>query len=870
MKRLFSIFMSILLVCGIFSVNAEEKNSGYGDSYANAEDNLMDCYSYVDNFDKDYAVAFNDFEAVNNYSGHPIFPIEDTGEHTHGKAFCIPARTGAAVPGSGALGTYSWNDSTYELFYEVLESCEDYIFAYEYWSDPTPESNSNSQKLFSVAPCHKAFLVGTDYRHYPKYYGDNDWHEEAIAFTATANEKDEVSVGDRMNVKINTLGSNIKSYLDNYLVMKAGEFVLDDVTNSITLNVLSENVIHSDSEASYNGKTTFALGTVIKFKLESNNPLVTAGVVKMGETELQPDSKGVYTVKAIDDLHVSATVDTSILAQKYLTDDNDNIYFSEKISIYELSETIGVPDVLVAKRNGEAVARDVYLKANDKLFFSVNSTVQYNVKYIGDIADGGDGEFTVSDAVALIDRIYGVKDNNVITEMYDLNGSETITVSDVICLRKKILENVALLPDRDVAADMKAYVSDILVRSGTGATISDLDKAIYSNGNRAAVANVIRKAIAGEKISIVYFGGSITAMSGNDIPIDAPYTGIPDVTSSIPSFSTSITKTGGYVSWITEWFKRFFPEAEITTFNAGIASTDTPIAVHRMVEDVLQKEPDLVINEWACNDDASFKYKQGTYEAVVKRLLEKDIAVLLYGFATRSGGTSQELHKPIANHYKLPFVSYKDAYFTNPHWQYFTNDATHPNIVGHALAGATINHFLQQVYENINCITTKVSSMPLGDYHSETHYYEGAYLASFKDIYDQKIDGVKIRSMGSFTFEEKTLKFGCRSFNAATAVYSEEFQPMVIEIDVCKTMFILAKLQKTSVNPDGAYYIKINDEQISRTGEFTCSQGDSTNGYMWATGRIMYEPTAPKVILEIHPNFTNSAGYVSLFALLLS
>ena len=129
------------------------------------------------------------------------------------------------------------------------------------------------------------------------------------------------------------------------------------------------------------------------------------------------------------------------------------------------------------------------------------------------------------------------------------------------------------------------------------------------------------------------------------------------------------------------------------------------------------------------------------------------------------------------------------------------------------------------------------------------------------------IDGVKIKSLGNFTITSTAYKKGCRTYYPCSANYSTSgiYKPMVIEIDSCKTLFILARLITTSNNPNGSYYVKINDKTV---GNFTTSEGHGD--YTWATPRLMYDATSPKVTVEIYPNISAVGGHVDLLALLIS
>ncbi len=801
----------------------------------------------------DNVIAFNDFENTGAFSKSG-FTITDSGDSSHGKVFVIPASLSSAIPTPNIYSvSYTYNNKTFNVFHEAITTGEDYIVMYDYWCDPNPTGTFNTSIPFGFAPSHEQLFISGDHRHSPQYFSDGLWHSDKLSFTAGVGDISTSTTAEGyINMKPHTRASNIKTYIDNYLVVKAGEIVFNDSTESAKLEIISDNIITSDSVGAYNKKTTFPLGSELKFKINAPNGVMIT--VANGNTVVSPDADGVYSFVATDDVEISVETDTTLIENEFTIID-DSIYVDYGTTPIKFAEALGVTAKFFNfKRGSASVPNDVYLHSGDKICYSGQDVEPYGVNIIGDIADVGDGKVNVSDIVALVDFAFGKSTDNLPSIMYDFNNSGKVTVSDVVMLRKKIMNaqlynNVA---DSNVVNKMNSFVDDILTRSKTGATRTDIDNSIYSNYNRARIAEVINKAMNGEDITIVYFGGSITEGAGG---------------SSAASFTHNITETGGYISWVTRWFKTFFPDINVTAYNSGIGSTDTPQAIHRMVEDVLAHKPDLVINEWACNDAARYPYKVGTYEAVLRRLYEHDIAVILYGFATRDGAGSQELHKPVAEFYSTPFVSYYDAYKNNSKWTDLTNDGTHPNIVGHALAGATFANFFQKVYEDIDVISSDKADIPKEYFHDEACYYEGAYLANFKDIYQGKIDGVKIKSLGDFTISSSAYKKGCRTYYPCTANYSSSgtYDPMVIEIDSCKTLFVLARLITTGNNPNGSYYVKINDKTV---GNFTTSDGHGD--YTWATSRLMYDATSPKATVEIYPNISAAGGHVDLLALLIS
>lgn len=862
MKKFTSILLTICIVISAFNM------------FALAGESSTLSGSGQNNPNTDYIVAYNDFENVTGFTDGGGFSIADSGDPSYGKALKVVANGwGLANPGIWNA-TYTWNNTTHNVFNETIVDGDNYIISYQYCttSELTGTGFKTENRPFIFAPQHDNLWSGKlitdmgDYINIPKYYSDNKWHIDTFSFTA-GSTTDKNTTPNKINIKLNKSNTGVVSYIDNYIIMKAGEIVIDDPTASISYEIVSGDFILSTNPIAYNKKDTVALGSDIKFKLTSSNSKISP-IVKMGEETLTPNQEGVYSVKITDDIIVTGEFDENVVSEKYSIDSNNNIYFEDKITANFFADSLKAPSSAYnVSHNGAEGLKDIWLTAGDKLSCVIGDG-SYTVKYIGDVAEGGDGKWTVSDVVSMVSNILGTEESSLDKVAFDVNKSNRVTVSDVILLQNKILNiKEVTSADPEIVDNMDEFFEDVLERSGTTATEQDLINGIYNYGDRTRIANVIRKAMRGEQIKVVYFGGSITEATGG---------------SSEATFTNSITETGGYAAWITRWFKKHFGEDSIDAFNAGIGSTDTPFGIHRMVEDVLEKEPDLVINEWSMNDNTlRNNYKQGTYEAVVRRLLENDIAVLLYGFTDYKGNCSEDVHKPVADYYDLPFVSEKMAFFHLNNFAKLTNDNTHPNMVGHALTGINMAYFFQKTYEDIANISETEPPMRKTYFHPEAHRYEGAYMVDLYDVYnanaEHSLNGVTIKDMGSFEFDTTLTRYGIggfRSYYGATAKLAASYEPMVIEIESCKTLFILNLI--SSGITDGSYYIELNGEEI-RDPEFNCSKGkkQDTNpeaGYHWATPPLMYDAESPSVELKIYPDMATGdpKNLVKLFSLLLS
>ena len=106
----------------------------------------------------------------------------------------------------------------------------------------------------------------------------------------------------------------------------------------------------------------------------------------------------------------------------------------------------------------------------------------------------------------------------------------------------------------------------------------------------------MKRAAAGEELTIGFFGGSITQ----------------------GSLASSDTLT--YAYQVYKWWCDTFKDAVFHYVNGGIGGTTSHFGVSRAYEDVLMYQPDVVVVDFSVNDDAD-EFFQETYEGVIRKLL---------------------------------------------------------------------------------------------------------------------------------------------------------------------------------------------------------------------------------------------------------
>ncbi len=212
-----------------------------------------------------------------------------------------------------------------------------------------------------------------------------------------------------------------------------------------------------------------------------------------------------------------------------------------------------------------------------------------------------------------------------------------------------------------------------------------IESSIVNRGNWARLKACMKRAAAGEKLTIGYLGGSIT----------------------MGSVATVQEKCYAYLSHM--WWKETFPQAEIQFVNAGIGATTSQFGVARVEEDLLRYEPDVVFIEFTVNDDSTPHFQE-TYEGLVRRVYGSKLApavVTLQNAFYHDGVCAEEIHTPVAKFYELPCVSFKKSVVARVMEgviveEDITPDHLHPNDKGHALLAETVKYFLEQVYAEVD------------------------------------------------------------------------------------------------------------------------------------------------------------------------
>ncbi len=336
-------------------------------------------------------------------------------------------------------------------------------------------------------------------------------------------------------------------------------------------------------------------------------------------------------------------------------------------------------------------------------------------------------------------------------------------------------------------------------------------RSMVSYGNTELVQNVIKKAQAGEEVTIAYLGGSITEgiSAGPDLC---------------------------YAKLSYEHFAEKFGTGDNVKFcNAGLSGTPSKLGILRLDRDVLSSKPDICFIEFAVNDGNDQDH-QNAYESIVQTLLEDGVAPVLLFSVTADDYSAQDYMKQIGEAYDLPMISYCDALrflFENNRltWEQFSDDQSHPNVEGHKLVASMVNYYFDTVMD----VPSKGEYvMPFEPVFAPRQVHAGMY----------ENDTLIPKSLGSWTEGSQIA-----SFTKGWAHHKDAGNdPLVFEFEDTKFLYMIYHEAKNGdygkihvkVSADGEVYNETDIDPISPSG--------------WGNAQVVniaMKPTPVKYTVEI-------------------
>ena len=206
-----------------------------------------------------------------------------------------------------------------------------------------------------------------------------------------------------------------------------------------------------------------------------------------------------------------------------------------------------------------------------------------------------------------------------------------------------------------------------------------LQRSLVSMGDTSRLQHVLAKAGRGESVVVGVIGGSITG----------------GAMASTPELA--------WGSLVAKWWRETFPKAAITFVNAGIGATGSDLGTHRAQAHLLNRNPDVVMVEYAVNDPRAPICTE-TLEGLLRQILKQpnQPAVLLLFTMDRQGLNAQEFHSVLGRHYGLPMASFRDALWPEIEahriaWKDVEADEIHPNDRGHAYCARFLTNICDKV-----------------------------------------------------------------------------------------------------------------------------------------------------------------------------
>lgn len=210
------------------------------------------------------------------------------------------------------------------------------------------------------------------------------------------------------------------------------------------------------------------------------------------------------------------------------------------------------------------------------------------------------------------------------------------------------------------------------------------DKGIVSLGNLYRISKVMKKAAAGDDITVGMLGGSIT------------------------QGSLSSTPETCYAYLVYQWWVNKFKDSKVTYINGGIGGTTSQFGVARVESDMLIYEPDFIITEFSVNDSATDLFKE-TYEGLIRKMLEsksEPALLILNNVQYNDGVNAQAIHNEIGAAYNLPMVSIRNSLYPEVESGRIlatevTPDDLHPNDFGHKIVSEIVINALEKIYKEV-------------------------------------------------------------------------------------------------------------------------------------------------------------------------
>ena len=195
------------------------------------------------------------------------------------------------------------------------------------------------------------------------------------------------------------------------------------------------------------------------------------------------------------------------------------------------------------------------------------------------------------------------------------------------------------------ANEMQTPLKRILLQLALGCLFASvLAKNSKSIGGKSpAFSDFDRRAQAGERLNVVFFGASLTWGANASDPMQTSYRAL-----------------------IAKRLEEKYPEAHFKFHDAAIGGTGSQLGVFRLGRDVLKRNPDLVFLDFSANDGMTTADTEtlASYESIVRRLISEGkvpVVQVAFPFLWNVKYGTMESFKRLAAHREIS-AAYQTAF----------------------------------------------------------------------------------------------------------------------------------------------------------------------------------------------------------------
>ena len=224
-----------------------------------------------------------------------------------------------------------------------------------------------------------------------------------------------------------------------------------------------------------------------------------------------------------------------------------------------------------------------------------------------------------------------------------------------------------------------------------------LNRSVVETGNTYRFSGFFKKFEVKPEIRVGFIGGSITEGAAS---------------------SDSLHR---YAGRVCEFLSKTFAKSGFVQIDAGIGATNSRFGCSRIAGDLFDFEPDLIVLEFAVNDDQNDTNGFAeTMEGLIRKSLSyaPDVPVILFQTMNRHGDSANHrVQARIARHYDIPVIGYRSAIWPliegkRIPWESLSPDDVHPNDTGHLICGYLIYDFLRGTYHAVESKSDSKISLP--------------------------------------------------------------------------------------------------------------------------------------------------------------